>query len=79
MFFNIFLFCLKECSETLSGHWCFLMPLHVLVISFRGLIIFLLVMHIGYVFHVGRAAVAYINVVFTEELYKICGVEENAY
>ena len=55
------------------------MPLHVLVISFRGLIIFLLVMHIGYVFHVGRAAVAYINVVFTEELYKICGVEENAY
>ena len=54
---------------SLSGHWCFLIQLHVLaILSFGGLIIFLLCVLI--VFHVGHAAVAYFNVVFIEQLVK---------
>ena len=54
---------------SLSGHWCFLIQLHVLAISFGGLIIFWLCVLI--VFHVGHAVVAYFNVVFIEQLVKL--------
>ena len=53
---------------SLSGHWCFLIQLHVLaILSFGGLFF---IMRINYVFHVGHAAVAYFNVVFIEQLVK---------
>ena len=44
------------------------MQLHVLVISFEGLIVFLLCVLIA--FHVGHVAVAYFKVVFIEQLVK---------
>ena len=54
---------------SLSGHWCFLIQLHVLaILSFWGLIIFLLCVLV--VFHVGHAAAAYFKVVFIEQFVK---------
>ena len=55
---------------SLSGHWCFLMRLHVLVILSFGGIDYLFVKRIDYVFHIGHAAVAYFNVVFIELFVK---------
>ena len=53
---------------SLSGHWYFLIQLHV----FRNIIFwgidYFFVMRVNYVFHVGHAAVAYFNVVFIEQL-----------
>ena len=51
---------------SLSGHWRFLIQLHVLaILSFWALIFF--VMRINYLFHVGHETVAYFNVVFIEQ------------